>query len=285
MIPLPRLKKDVLFNNELTHVVDVMKGIAAARFHVLERQLVLFERFFKTAGEILELVDIRNVDHPFVKPSVETVGAILVTSNSGFLGSLNAQVVHSGLSEGGAKGLLTVIGERGVNYVKDAGRPFTDFPGIEDASRSALALSVRDHVVRQVLRGECGRLIVVYPKPISFAVQKIMVEVLLPCSAWVPQGEKAKGSVTDLICESRMEDIVEYVVTQWIGHRLNEIFALSRLAELSARAVYLEGSYQELLQRGKNLKLQYLRARHEVIDRRIREIFAAQLLHGRAHAH
>ena len=73
-----------------------------------------------------------------------------------------------------------------------------------------------------------------------------------------------------------MSSVLDYVVTQWVGYRLAEIFALSRLSELAARVAHLEGSYQELQQRGKKLKLHYFRARHEMVDQGIREVFAGQ---------
>ena len=284
MIPLTKLKKDVQFNTELTKVVDVLKGVAASRFHVLERQLSIFDDYFKAAEGFLELIDWEQVAHPFVRAGTTTVGAILVTSNAGFLGGLNTQVISLGLREAdGAKGVYAVIGERGASALREARLSCTFFPGIEDASRLALALSVRDHVVRQVLGGACGRVVLVYPRPVSFSVQEVTVETLLPSGAWVPQ-ESRKTLSRLMLWESPPEDVAEYVVAQWLGHRLDQVFALSRLAELSARVVHLEGSYQELQRLGKQLKHAYHRARHEVIDRSMREIFAAQLLHGKAHA-
>lgn len=281
MIPLLKLKKDVQFNGELTKVVDVLKGIAAARYFVLERQLALFEQFFKVAGGMLEMIDVERAAHPYVRPSSPVVGAVVVTSDGGFLGGLNTQVVNAGLRECKANGLVTVIGERGAGYLSDQRRDCTTFPGIEDNRRMELAMAVRDHVVEQILTGQCGRIVVAYPKPVSFSVQEITVETILPCTGWLKRGA-ASSVPPETIWESRTEDVLEYLVTLWIGHRLNEIFAMSRLAELSARAVHMEGSFQELQRRGKALKQQYFRARHEVIDRSMREIFAAQLLYRRA---
>lgn len=276
MIPLNRLKKELDFNKDLTNVVDVLKGIAAARLHVLQKRLTLFESFFTACYDILSTLDVTQVSHPFVRPATQVASVLLVTSDGGFLGGLNSQVIAQGLHEGGPQALLTVIGERGAGYLRDLRRPFTACPGIQEASQLALALQVRDHVVQQVRRGQSGKLLVVYPKPVSFAVQNVVVETLLPCSAW-PRRQPVQAR--DMVWESSPADVVEYVVTQWVGHRLNEIFALSRLSELAARVTHLEGSYQELQQRGKKLKHQYFRSRHEIIDRSIREIFAAQLLY------
>ena len=283
MIPLTQLKKDGQFNSDFTKIVDTLRGMAAARFRVLERQLALFEPYDKATAALLDGVDLRQVDHPFVQPRTEAVGVVMVTSDEGFLGGLNSQVVERGLREGGPGGVLTVIGEQGTHVLQELQYGATAFPGIDDASRLNCALTVRDHVVRQVLTGACGPLLVVYPRPLSFSIQEVRVERLLPCTAWASR-KQAQDALKEVCWESDPADVVEYVVMGWIGHRLDEIFALSRLSELGARMVHLEGSYQELVRLGKKLRLQYLRVRHEMIDRSIREISSAQLLVGKSHA-
>jgi ATP synthase F1 gamma subunit len=260
-------------------VVDVLKGISAARYHVLEKQLTLFEQFFKSASGILNGIDVRTLNHPFLRPQTEKVSLIVITSDAGFLGGLNSQVINAGLSAAKGKGVITVIGEKGAGIFEDMHRSCTAFPGIDDTKRLSLAFAVRDHVMQQIAKGESGSLMVAFPNPISFSAQEIVVETLLPCQSWLPKDSPDAGVLNDPIWESKPEDIIEFVVFHWIGHRLSEIFALSRLAELSARVVHLEGSYQELLRRGKKLKLQYHKARHELIDRSIREIFSAQILY------
>ena len=173
---------------------------------------------------------------------------------------------------------LSVIGERGAGAARDLRREFASFPGIQDHSRFALASAVRDHLVRQVLSGQCGRVVVVYPKPVSFSVQQVVAEPLLPVTAWAEDAARHRVSAQTL-WESQPESILEYVTTQWIAQRLSTIFGLSRLAEMAARFIHLEGSFQELTRQGKKLKLNYFRSKHEVIDRSMREIFAAQLLY------
>jgi F0F1-type ATP synthase gamma subunit len=154
------------------------------------------------------------------------------------------------------------------------------FPGILDGTRYEQAVALRDHIVREVLQGRCGRVMIAYPKAVSFSSQQVQVEPLIPCTAWIPNAKQPARAI-GTVWESDPAQVVEYVVTGWLAHRLEEIFALSRLAELSARAVHLEGSYQELLRQGKRLKHQYLRSRHEVIDRSIREISSSQIMfHG-----
>jgi F0F1-type ATP synthase gamma subunit len=179
-----------------------------------------------------------------------------------------------------------VIGDRGVGYLKSARSSFEAFPGIQDDSRYEYALSIRDHLVTHLQQGTFGALSVVYAKPDldnhgrpAFNVQRVVVEEFIPCT-WVPKREGLPAGIP-MWWESHPGDVLYFLMGKWVGQRLNQIFALNRLAEMGARAVHLEGSYQELQRLGKRLNLQYQRARHEIIDRSMREIFAAQILSHR----
>lgn len=277
MIPLVTLKKDVQFNLWFAKIVDAMKGIASARFYMLQRRLSLFEPFSDAAGSILAGMHLQGLEHPFLKPSTDRTSVILVTSDEGFLGGLNAQIVAAGLAEAGSNPLITIVGSQGRTYVRDPNNRAVVFPGVTESTRFQSAVALRNHIVKLVMSGQVGRVLIAYAKAVSFAVQKIHVEPLIPCTSWI-EGSKQPGTNVGMLWESQPGDIVEYVVTGWLAHHLDEIFAMSRLAELSARAVHLEGSYQELLRQGKKIKYQYLRTRHEVIDRSIREISTAALL-------
>lgn len=279
MIPLIRLKKDVDFNSDLIHIVDALKGIALARFHSLHRQSKSIDRFEEVAGKLLQGIDPREVKHPFVTASTgQPAALVIVTSDAGFLGGLNTQVIQAGLAAAGSNPLITVIGERGGNHLHDTHHNFTQFPGILDHQRDKFAADIRNHVLRQILEGKAGRLVVAYPKSLSLAVQKVTVETLLPCTEWLPKGETAAGA--GMIWESSPAEILGYVVHHWMARRLTDIFSASRLAELGARVMHLEGSFHELVRRAKKLRLDYFRARHEIIDRSMREVFSAQLLFG-----
>lgn len=280
MIPLIRLKKDVEFNSELKFVMDALKGIAMNRYLSLQKKLTTFDRFPELAGELLSGIAMDQVDHPFVKITNNRAVVLMITTDSGFVGSVNSQVLSAGLAAGGPDAKLAVIGDRGAASLADLKKPCQKFPGIDDKTRTQLAAKVREAMVQHILDGECGRFLIVYPKPISMSFQKATVETLLPCAEWLADKGNAPEN-EEIIWESEPRDVLSYIATYWVEHRLDEIFAMSRVAELGARVMHLEGSYQEVVRQGKQIKLQYHRARHEVIDRSMREVFASQLLFGR----
>jgi ATP synthase F1 gamma subunit len=275
---LSSLKKDLEFNKGLASLIEALKSIAVSQYRVLERRVQTFEKLFPVIESFIELVDIANINNVFLNPQNKPQAVVAVTSDSGLLGGLNMQVVNRALKELEAiPGKLVVVGEKGKIYIRESNIPFVAFSGIKDEERYPQAMQLRDYLVSRVLSGEFGHLKVVYPRPVSFTVQKVEVVTFLPFTE--PAKKFTKKEVPQgIMMESTPSDIIEYIAYLWIGQKLFEIFGLSRLAEFAARYVHLEESAQKLKELDGKTRLEYFRVRHEIIDRNMRELFAARLL-------
>jgi len=283
MQTLAIIKKDLEFNRGLSSLIEVLKNIAVSQYRSLEQKLKSFDLFMNSVESYFEFVDFSISKHPFLSPVNKNILIVAVTSDSGFLGGLNMQVVSSAVAELEANpGQLVVVGERGKMYVRESGIQFAAFPGITDEGRLFQALQLRDYIYAQVREGKFGFLKVVYPHPESFTVQRIEVVPFLPFLplARTPQEQTAAQMVKDVIFESELDDIIEYLAYLWMGQKIYEIFGLSRLAEFAARYVHLEDSLRRLKEIDSKLKLQYFRVRHEIIDQNMRELFSARLLYN-----
>ncbi|KPK96467.1 MAG: hypothetical protein AMJ95_14115 [Omnitrophica WOR_2 bacterium SM23_72] len=280
MKTLSVLKKDMEFNKSLSSLIDVLKNIAVAQYRMLERRIKSYEKFELFLGSFFELIDLKYLTHPFIRPRHQQLGVVAVTSDSGLLGGLNMQVVNNALVElEQTPGQLIVIGERGKIYARDNRVSFIAFPGIKDEERYAQAMQMRNFLLRKIVEGAFGGLKVVYPRPLSFTVQRVETIQFLP---FAPASLTRRSTAEIPVClyESPPGELVAYLVYLWMGHKLFEIFGLSRLAEFSARYVHLEESLQKLKDMDNKLRLQYFKARHELIDRTMRELFSARLLYA-----
>ena len=132
--------------------------------------------------------------------------------------------------------------------------------------------------MKEGLAGKFARLILVYPKPVSFTVRKIEVSTILPCTELFAERKGAAGGVADVIMESAVSSVVEYLVEIWIIQKLCEVLEDSKLAEFSARTVHLEESHHVLLRRGSAIQFQYFRSHHDLVDKGMRETFSAQII-------
>lgn len=280
MKTITSLKNDMDFNRGLSSLIEALKNIAVSQYRTLEHKIKTYETFMKTVEEYFDFMDFSGATHPFLAVSDKPQAIIVVTSDSGLLGGLNMQVVTAAVADlEKHPGELIVVGDRGKAYAHESKVPFVAFPGIRDEDRQEQALQLRDYVFDRILTGEFGTLKVVYPRPVSFTVQRVEKITFLPFVPPVRENqEEVKLDPKEIILESSLSDIVEYLAYLWMGQKLYEIFGLSRLAEFAARYVHLEESLHRLKEMDVKLKMQYFRVRHEIIDRNMRELFSARLL-------
>ena len=277
MKTLSNVKKDLEFNIGLSSLIEVLKNIAVSQFHSLESRMKDYDSLLNAINGFFELVDPLAAKHPFLIPRNTTQIVVAVTSDSGLLGGLNMQVVNAALHElEQMPGRLVVVGERGKAYAQDAKTPFVFFGSIKEEEQYSQVKKLRDYLVNSFLKESVGYLKVVFPRPISFTVQKAEMVNVLPFRP----GEPSAKLGPEVILDSSQEDIIEYLVYLWMGQKFFQISSLSRLAEFAARFMHLEGSSQRLKEMDKTLRLEYFRVRHELIDRNMRELFAARLLYA-----
>ena len=281
MKTLSNLKKDLEFNRGLSALIEALKTIAVTQYKTLEQKIRTFEKLLLNIEGFFKILPIERIEHLFLKSNDLPLAVVAITSDTGLLGGLNMQVVTYALSELEKKpGRLIVIGERGKIYASESRVPFVAFGGIKDEQRYAQAMQLRDYCIEKILNGSFGALKVVYPRPLSFTVQHVEMAQFIPFAPSLKKESTAGPEAPEVILESRAEDIIEYLIYIWIGQKFYEIFGLSRLAEFAARFVHLEESSQRLKETDNKTRLEYFRVRHELIDRNMRELFAARLLYA-----
>ena len=288
---LSELRKELQFNAELLNLIETLKNIAASQYHVMEREKERFERFMDAFSDFFRVVNLVDVDDPLVGVVSDVLGIIIVTSDSGFMGGLNHGVIRKALDEvqGGLsndKVALIVIGDKGSTAIGDQGRKFKFFKGITQETIYEQAVDIKNYIVQEVLEKRMGKVVLVYPKPISFSSQTIETVNLLPCGelfdvdadSEVAQRVRGKGIMAEarnVIIESSFSDMVEYLAGVWVTSKLFEVFEDSKLAEFSARAMHLEGSTEKVRKEHKKIEHMTFKAAHEKIDKGMRESFAA----------
>ncbi|MEI6809218.1 MAG: F0F1 ATP synthase subunit gamma [bacterium] len=287
---LSELRKEMKFNKELLSLVGTLKSVAGSKYHMLEREKARFEQFMTAFTGFFKVVNLADTRHPLVRSANDILGIIAITSDSGFMGGLNAGIMEAVYRAQGERPAdrtrLIMIGEKGASKLSDAGRQFKYFKGIENETRYEQALEVTDYVVKEVKEGRIGTLVLVYPNSLSFTRQVIETINVLPCAELFDKS--VKNEVTEdfggkafveaarkVVVESTFDDMVDYLARTWVASRLYEVFEDSKLSEFGARAMHLEGSEQKMEKELKKLQYRVFRASHEKIDKGMRESFSA----------
>ena len=290
---LNELRKDLEFNAELLSLVETLKNVAGAQYHVLEKQKERFDEFMDAFSGFFRVVNLTDIKNPIVDVMSDVLGIIVITSDSGFMGGLNSGIIREALKSQGDlpndKVSLVVIGDKGSGTFTDMRREFKFFPGINQETIYEQAVEIKDYVVKEVVEKRMGRLVVAYPKSLSFTAQTIGSINLLPCKelfdveadSEVAKHTGTKKLIADaqkLIVESTFSDMLEYLAGAWVTSKLFEVFEDSKLSEFSARAMHLEGSLQKVEKEYKKVKHQCSKATHELIDKGMRESHAAKMI-------
>ena len=281
MKTLSAIKQDLEFNSGLGSLIGVLKNIAVSQYHAMESRAKSFEKLKDAIYSFLEIINPRQVAHPFLNPQNELQMVVAVTSDSGLLGGLNKDVIDTALAElAKIPGRLVVIGERGKMYAREARVSCAAFPGIKEEEIPAMAMQTRNYILSKFMEESLGHLKIIYPRSISFTVQRIEAVTFLPFCLEVREMQEPPPRLSEVILESRPADVVEYCVYLWIEQKLAEILIFSKLAEYAARFSHLERSAQRLKEMDQKLKMQYFRVRHEIIDRNMRELFATRQIYA-----
>lgn len=278
MYTIKQLRQDMNFNFELGGLIEVLKGVALAQFRQLQSEREYFLRFNRAMDNFSKMVDILHSRHPFMLENpVLPKAIVMITSDEGFMGGLNQQVVEAGITQRAKGDNIIVLGERGANILEELKENFFYFPAISDPIQYSQAQGIKDYLVRRYLKKEFGKVLIVYPKFVSFVVQEIRVEQLLPYQAPLQYNSSitVKG---EIIVEPSEGRIIDYLIQLWLAQKIYDLFWDSKLSETSSRVVHLEGSSQALTDLSKKLRLQYFHTLHLVSDKNIREVIASRLM-------
>lgn len=273
MIPLVQLKQNLEFNDSLRGIIDVFKVAASMQLRQFQNATVLHEPFEQAVFRALRDLDVQGLRHPFLVHRANLPSCVVViTSDEGFAGELNGLLIDAAMNSRNLErhDELVVLGERGAARLEELNQPFLAFPGIGEEVKRDHVAKLRRSLVRDYLKGKYGRVLMVYAKYVSVTSQQIEEELLLPCRSLFgaePGDRQRRGFV-----EPSAERVMEALVKLWLDFALGKIFVSSKLSEVAARVMHLDGSDQELMRTNQQMGLQVVKHMHALQDKSIREI-------------
>ncbi|HLD35923.1 MAG TPA: F0F1 ATP synthase subunit gamma [Planctomycetota bacterium] len=314
MKTISELKKDLVFNREMSELMDILKKTATFEFQSLfnRRKMQTVQEKYVAALEDLLKIFSSGAQHPFLTNPRDKVILVVITSDMGFVGGLNTEVVDTGLREirKNDELHLLALGEKGYLQLEEKGYKFEFLPGMGPDMNFSLAEKVRDYIYASCWKYKVGRVVISYPKFISFAHQEIATDVLVPCGHLFksdpsspdglsrPDGRGSPeaagqdstapattdGPVNELRTRTRFlfepssHKVLDYLLKTYLAYKIYDIFWQAKLSEFAARSMHLDGSMQELTDMKKGIQSQYFRSKHEITDRTIRDIFGGRMV-------
>lgn len=275
MIPIGKLKQNLLFNKNLGDLIEIMKMAATLQFNQFRMHQEPAENFYTLLNSAYSALPLDDSTQSFFNPPPNLPGLIiLVSSDGGFLGELNTLLVNRLLDTKRPQDQIVVLGQQGISYLNEAKISFISFESPGDKLDIQKIGLLRDYLAKRYFKQQINRVTVIYSKFINITTQQVEMENLLP----LEHKENVVRKGREVLVEPDIKSVLEGWIKLWLDFRFYHIFWSSKLAEHAARIMHLEGSSQELAKINQHLHMEYFKYLHGLSDKSIRELSASRLM-------
>ncbi|MDB4473739.1 ATP synthase F1 subunit gamma [Opitutaceae bacterium] len=225
--------------------------------------------------------------HPFLQPrEVKTRGILLVTTDKGLCGPLNANLFKLVTEiEGDAK--FVVVGKKGAQFLARSGRNVVADFGVHDKVPFAEVKVIGDFMMDQFLKGEIDTIEVIYPRFKNTLIQESIHRPILPLDNLAEfvahlsddeAGDTNRASVDErlMIFEPDAQTVLEALLPFYVNRYLYQLSLSAKASEHSARMVAMKTAKDNANSLLDDLTLEYNKARQAAITQEILEIAAGQ---------
>ena len=270
-------------------ITRAMELVAASKMKKAQAAALAGRHYAQLMAEMLGALSTRveESQHPFLaRREVKTRGIILITSDKGLAGPLNANLFKVvGEIKGAAK--YAVIGRKGAQFIARTHRNLlADFPA-SDRVRFTDIRVVAEFMVKQFLEGNVDTVEVIWPRFKNTLVQTPMVMPLLPLSSLSEviedlrshAGHPAALSKTVenvMIFEPEAATVLDALLPLYVNREVYQHALDAKASEHSARMVAMKTAKDNATKLLGDLTLEYNKARQAGITQEILEIAAAQ---------
>jgi F0F1-type ATP synthase gamma subunit len=278
MSNIAEMKKDSEFLEDLGDIIEVFKSSAVIQFAGASKRRGYLADFGGYVSDAMHMLAAQGGKGPVFDGGGTQPGCLIaVTTDEGFLGELNTAVINKAIDAvREAHMQVSVVGERGGHHLDDVSLPYSAFPGVDTTAVFPLAESIADTVCEQYFSG-AAFVRVIHPHFVSVGAQRTEDVQLLP---FTPDDQEriSRFAPRYASLEPNGTHVAVSLARLWVAYRLADILFDSKLAELSARIMHLEGSSQELGTMQTGLRRKFFKELHGLNDKSIREISAAKML-------
>ena len=258
-------------------ITRAMEMIATAKLRRTQQQALAgrpyAEKIRQVIGDLaIEPVFKGGIPPLFQKREVKKIYVVLITTDRGLCGGLNAnlnRMVAKFVLEQGAPVQVITVGRKGRSFARSAGMNiYAEFTGITDRATMKETLPISRLLIEDYSQGAVDLVYLAYPRFVTTMVQKPTLEVLLPVEA----AKLPVGQIGEYIYEPNALAVLNQLLPRFaemeVYHAVLELIA----SEQSARMVAMRNASESAEDMIKSLTLTLNKARQESITKEISEI-------------
>ena len=260
-------------------ITRAMQMVAASKMRKAQEQMRTSRPYAEKIRNVLCHVHQAHPEyhHPFLEErEVKRAAFIVITSDRGLCGGLNANVLKAAISSMSAlhdkkvEIEVCAIGTKGMAFMQRVGaNVISEASALGDRPRIEDLIGAVKVMLDAYGEGRLDRIALVYNKFINTMTQRPMVEQLLPCGGQVEEG---LGHHWDYIYDPDAKDVLDELLTRYLEAQVFHGVVENLASEQSARMVAMKSATDNAGKLIDELTLRYNKARQAAITQEISEI-------------
>jgi F-type H+-transporting ATPase subunit gamma len=269
-------------------ITKAMELVAASKMKKAQQAALAGRAYAQLMAKMLARLAPRlaEVQHPFlVQREIKTRGILLVTTDKGLCGPLNANLFKL-VAEIKTPAKYYAIGRKGSQFLARNKRDLVADFHVSDKLAFTEVKVVVELMVKAYLAGEIDTIEVIYPRFKNTLIQESQIRPVLPLASlaeFLASAQADAGAPTpttddrEMLFEPDAADVLEALIPFYVNRHIYQLVLSARASEHSSRMVAMKTAKDNATKLLGDLTLEYNKARQAAITAEILEISAAQV--------
>lgn len=274
------IKRQIKSTQNMRQITKAMEMIAASRLRRAQEAAQTARPYANKLREVIGAIAAsESASHPMLeKRPVQRTGYIIITSDRGLAGGLNANLLRK-LSitlrekhKSEDEYMLFVVGRKGKDFLtRRSYKVDLEVTGIPDFPRFSDIKDLAAGAVSAYEEGKIDELVLVYNEFVSAMTQRPVEKTLLPLEDSEPMDS---GASLEYEFEPSPEVVLNHLLPRYAETLAYSAVLESKASEFGARMTAMSNASKNASEMIGDLTLQYNRARQASITQEITEIVA-----------
>ena len=259
-------------------LTKAMKMVAAAKLKRAQDKVLQLRPYSNKLNDILFNLSNSVTNELFLERDVKKVLVVIIGSDKGLCGSFNSNVLKMFSSFNAGSGInsnaisVLPIGKKTYDFFKKNNFNLIDkYWNMLNGFNYENASEIFNFIVGSYVNSEFDKVVIIYNEFKNVAVQKSVVEDLLPISKSI-KGQNENNTNYNFIFEPNKAKIIEKLIPQTLKTQLLKAVLESNASEQGSRMTAMSQATDNAGELLKELRLTYNRTRQAAITKEILEI-------------
>jgi len=268
-------------------ITKAMELVAASKMKKAQAAAIAGRAYAQLMADMLAALASRvdESQHPFLtQREVKTRGVLLVTTDKGLCGPLNANLFKL-VMDIKTPVKFYVIGRKGAQFIARTKRAMVADFTVSDRVAFAEVKTASEFMTSQFLEGVIDTIEVIYPRFKNTLIQESVVRPVLPLQSlkeFVASVQADAGTVRvpqaddrEMLFEPGATQVLEALLPFYVNRNIYQLVLSAKASEHSSRMVAMKTAKDNATKLVGELSLEYNKARQAAITQEIPEIAAS----------